>query len=203
MPPLARWCGISGATTSKYHPALPSLLTVTGTSFPSSGGLRDIPGQSHPDILASSSARRRESRRERRRTAQQAKLECCASTARRYFKVRGDEESVYILLFRRDSGSLGADHVSTPANLSGSSELPCSGKPGSWSGTSPNKVSRPGVVQKSLDFRAAGHHLRVLRRPGWLRHQALAAPRNPPIGEVALSHRWPFLAKTASAPAPL
>src|SRR5262245_22099952 len=36
----------------------------------------------------------------------------------RYFKVRGDEEGVYILLFRRDSGSLGADHVSTPANLS-------------------------------------------------------------------------------------
>ncbi len=23
-----------GVTTSKYHPALPSLLTVTGTSFP-------------------------------------------------------------------------------------------------------------------------------------------------------------------------
>ena len=32
-PPLARWCEISVVMTLKYHPALPSLLTDTGTSF--------------------------------------------------------------------------------------------------------------------------------------------------------------------------
>ena len=53
----------------------------------------------------------------------------------RYFKVRGDDESLHNTAFRRDSGSLGAGHASTPANLSGSSELPYSGKPGRWSGT--------------------------------------------------------------------